>query len=225
MPDLLVRTLYTPRSSAISLCLQLCARPPVSDAEENTSLCTQAGNPHQLVTATLYDLLFSPWAVTRTEQRLAEVEKSIFKTFASANTDVSLAEIRRQYIETIYKSGLGVNGFVCGVFPLKQALVILKTTAGTRLRLFVWISVCLHCADIIVEFITTHTTLHVKDISSELILAILSKVRDKKQNEIVYKGRSVFPPKQYKNQISILVSLLPPSSQFSSYIKKRYRDR
>ena len=75
------------------------------------------------------------------------------------------------------------------------------------------------------EFITTHTSLENKDISSELILAILSKVRDRKQREIRYKGRVVFPPAEFRNQISLLITLLPPSSQFSSYIKKRYRDR
>ena len=110
--------------------LQLCARPPPAASEDNTSLCTQAGNAHQRVVATLYDLLFSPWAVTRTEQRLVEVERGILKTVLSTNTDISWSEVRRQYIESIYKSGLGINGFVSGVFTLKQALDILRTTAG-----------------------------------------------------------------------------------------------
>ena len=110
--------------------LQLCARPPLASTDDSTPLCTQAGNPHQRVVATLYDLLFSPWAVTRTEQRLLEVERGILKTVLSANTDISWPELHRQYIESIYKNGLGINGFVCGVFTLKQAIDILKTSAG-----------------------------------------------------------------------------------------------
>ena len=91
--------------------------------------------------------------------------------------------------------------------------------------MYIVFSCHLQCTDILVDFITAHTSLQSKDISSELILAILSKVRDRKQKDIRYKGRVVFPPSAYRNQISLLLQLLPPSSQFSSYIKKRYRDR
>ena len=119
------------RGCIVTTCLQLCARPPSVSCVDNTSLCNQAGTAHQLVVATLYDLLFSPWAVTRTEQRLLEVEKLILKTVTATTTDISWAEVHRLYIETIYKNGLGINGFVTGVFTLKQTLDILKTTAGT----------------------------------------------------------------------------------------------
>lgn len=70
-----------------------------------------------------------------------------------------------------------------------------------------------------------HTTIKQKDITSELVLAILSKVKDRKQTEISFKGRVLFPPENYKSQIQLVVKLLPPSSQFSTYIRKRYRDR
>lgn len=90
----------------------------------------QAGTPHQLIVATLYDLLFSPWAVTRTEQRIAEVEKIILKSVASCATDICKSELQRQYIENLYKHGLGVNGYLTGVFSLQEALNILKSTAG-----------------------------------------------------------------------------------------------
>lgn len=87
---------------------------------------------------TLYDLLFSPGAVARTEQRLVEVEKAILKSVLSTTTDISWAEVHRLYVESIYKNGLGVNGFVCGVFTQKQAIDILKTTAGETVLRICW---------------------------------------------------------------------------------------
>lgn len=79
--------------------------------------------------------------------------------------------------------------------------------------------------DILINFITVHTTIKQKEITSELVLAILSTVKDRKQTEIRFKGRVLFPPKSYKAQIQLVLKLLPPSSQFNTYIRKRYRDR
>ena len=90
----------------------------------------QAGTPHQLIVATLYDLLFSPWAVLRTEQRIVEVEKIILKSIAASGRDICKPELQRQYIESLYKHGLGVNGYLSGVFGVKDALNILTSTAG-----------------------------------------------------------------------------------------------
>ena len=68
-----------------------------------------------------------------------------------------------------------------------------------------------HASDILVDFVCKHTTLSKRDISSELILAILSKVGDKKQRQITHRGHRV-PPFVPRTQISTLVQLLPPSS-------------
>lgn len=111
-----------------------------------------------------------------------------------------------------------------GVFTKENAIIFLNNCAGTP------VSVCApirayYCVDIILHFLKTHTNVQIeKEISSELIVAIISKSNPclKRRHEIL------LPPVSFAHQWAQLLFLLPPSSQLSNFFslpKKRWRDR